>query len=145
MTDFSAQLDAAYKKKVEGLLQAVVVKTALDVDRDLVLETPVGNPALWKSPAPAGYVGGHARANWLASLNNPRTSEAAGTDRQAGDSVQSITSQFNVKDTIYISNNVPYIQRLNDGWSTQAPIGFIDAIISRHKARASRAAKGLVK
>lgn len=29
--------------------------------------------------------------------------------------------------TIYIANNAPYIQRLNDGYSAQAPAGFIEA------------------
>lgn len=27
---------------------------------------------------------------------------------------------------LYISNNLPYIQRLNEGWSDQAPAGFVE-------------------
>lgn len=31
-----------------------------------------------------------------------------------------------------ITNDVPYIARLNDGHSKQAPAGFIDAIVDKH-------------
>lgn len=31
---------------------------------------------------------------------------------------------------LYISNNLPYIQRLNQGWSNQAPAGFVEAGIN---------------
>lgn len=39
-----------------------------------VLATPVGNPALWQSPAPPDYRPGNARANWflqVGSLGQP--------------------------------------------------------------------------
>lgn len=32
---------------------------------------------------------------------------------------------------IYVVNDVPYIGRLNDGWSTQAPAGFIQIAVAR--------------
>ena len=31
-----------------------------------------------------------------------------------------------------ITNNLPYITRLNDGSSKQSPAGFIDAIVDKH-------------
>lgn len=34
--------------------------------------------------------------------------------------------------TLYISNGTPYIEKLNDGYSKQAPPLFIDAIIRRY-------------
>lgn len=37
-----------------------------------------------------------------------------------------------VGDEQHIQNSVPYINRLNDGHSKQAPAGFIDAIVDRH-------------
>ncbi len=32
---------------------------------------------------------------------------------------------------LFLSNNVPYISRLNDGSSGQAPAGFVQAAIAR--------------
>lgn len=37
-----------------------------------------------------------------------------------------------IGDEQHVQNSVPYIGRLNDGHSTQAPAGFIDAIVDRH-------------
>lgn len=41
--------------------------------------------------------------------------------------------------TIYVVNNVPYIDRLNSGWSQQAPAGFVDSAL----AEADMAIKGV--
>lgn len=131
------ELDAAYKKKVLGVLEAAVKKTALSVDRELVLETPVGNPDLWQSPAPPGYSGGRARANWFASINIPRSDTTESTDRDSSNTVQAVLGEYNLGDTIFITNNLPYIQRLNDGWSTQAPAGFVDDVVSRNRRKAA--------
>ena len=143
-SNHSAELDAVYDEKVIGLLDKVVKKTALTVDRELVLETPVGNPSLWQSAPPAGYVGGRARSNWLASINSPRTDAGAQTTRKGSDTVRSKMGSFKIAtDTIFITNNVPYIERLNNGWSTQAPIGFIAAIVARNRRKAAQV-KGIV-
>jgi len=32
---------------------------------------------------------------------------------------------------IFITNNLPYAKRLNEGWSTQAPANFVQAAIRR--------------
>ncbi len=143
-SNHTIELEKAYQTKVIGLLTTVVKKTGLSVDRDLVLETPVGDPNLWKNPAPAGYVGGRARSNWLASLNVPRTDVGAQTTRKSTDSVQSKMTSFKVAtDTIFITNNVPYIEELNNGHSTQAPTGFIDAIVQRNRNKANQV-KGII-
>ena len=140
----TAELKAVYDKKVLGLLTTVVKKTALSVDRELVLETPVGNPDLWQSAPPAGYSGGRARSNWLASINSPRTDAGAQTTRKGSDTVRSKMGSFKIAtDTIFITNNVPYIQALEDGHSTQAASGFITAIVARNRRKAAQV-KGIV-
>lgn len=35
-----------------------------------------------------------------------------------------LLTSFKIGDTIHIFNNVPYIKRLDEGWSTQRPSGF---------------------
>lgn len=137
------ELNEAYKKKVLKALETVVKRTALSVDRNLVLKTPVGNPDLWQNPnaAPDGYTGGRARANWIASLNAPKIVERDATTRQSNDEAESIMNSFNLGDTIYLANNVPYIRRLNEGWSKQAPTGFIDDIVAEGRREAKQIAR----
>lgn len=110
------QLDRAYKKKVIESLEKSVRACALTVDARLAQLTPVDT--------------GRARSNWLPSLNSPdvRIVEP-GQKPDAGP----ILNSYNIGDTIYMTNNVPYIQRLNDGWSKQSPAGFVEDAIEAGK------------
>lgn len=114
--DFQAQLDAAYKTKVIGTLEKTVRAIALIVDETLVNTTPVKS--------------GRARSNWNPSLNTPD-----GTIREPGQkpSIDPINAAYRITDTILISNNLPYIKKLNSGSSKQAPAGFVDAALARGK------------
>lgn len=87
---------------------------------------------------------GWARSNWVPSIGSPK--ELDGTPpaedqaraavgqrdaaREAG-IAQIVTGYRLSLGRIYITNNVPYIQRLNDGSSKQAPAGFVQAAILR--------------
>ena len=104
-------------------------KIALDLLADIVFRTPVGNPDLWKVPiAPPGYVGGRARGNWQVGLNETNEEEFDDEDPSGGSTIadgsQTILSAmpFGV---IWLFNNVPYIGRLENGWSSQAPNGMV--------------------
>lgn len=33
---------------------------------------------------------------------------------------------------IVIENDLPYVERLNEGWSSQAPAGYVDAILQKN-------------
>ena len=119
MVSFKSQLDTAYKKKVIGGLDKTTRAVALFVDSELVNETPVDK--------------GRARANWLPSLNDPDTRQIEGP---AGNKppIGPVLDGFRVlEDRILLTNNLPYIRRLNDGWSDQAPAGFIDNVLARAK------------
>lgn len=54
------------------------------------------------------------------------------TRNQAGAvwSASAIVGKRQPEQSLYISNNLPYIKRLNEGWSKQAPAGFIQAGIT---------------
>lgn len=94
--------------------------------------TPVGNPSLWKNPAPKGYVGGFHRASWDAAIGslpqgavvdkgNP-TPGIAAADAQ----VTGVVASLEPGQTLYATNNGPGIRRLEfTGWSSQAPDGFV--------------------
>jgi len=77
---------------------------------------------------------GQARYNWNVAFNAPDYStDMTGfrtymrrTDWALKMSASVMTlARANERDVIYISNALPYIQRLNEGWSSQAPAGYV--------------------
>jgi len=128
---FSGDIEK-FVKHAKGNGDALVRQTVLDIGTRLVERTPVGNPTgggvggvpPWKSKPPPGYVGGHARANWQHSVGAPIFSEVPGTDKTGGPTIEKIMNSIPKKaggKTHYITNSVPYIERLEDGHSHQAP------------------------
>lgn len=121
-------------------LDRLLRKTALVVDQTVVMETPVDT--------------GRARSNWLVSVDFPITEEidaylpgengstesqnTAEALRQGREAVREAVATS----TIHITNNLPYIARLNDGWSWQAPAGYVDEAIAAGVASV-RQAEGL--
>jgi hypothetical protein len=102
-------------------LQKLIV---FDLFRRLVLKSPVGNPDLWAPqslPPPPGYVGGRFRANWQISIAAPATGEIESTAEPGPPVLGEVP--FGV--TVWITNNVPYAERLETGWSRQAPQGIV--------------------
>lgn len=111
------------------------VKTALTIVGDLVYHTPVDTS--------------QALSNWDvtigAPMDDPHGPYVAG--KHGSTQQQSAAQALNVaKETlknkkpgevIYIANNLPYIRRLNDGYSEQVPAGFIErAILLGRKTKA---------
>jgi hypothetical protein len=107
---------------------------------NVITRTPVGNDIHWKSKAPAGYTGGQLRGNWQASIDSIKTNEL---DReQKGDS-GSATSElsgtiksFTLDNTLYFSNNLPYAERINNGWSVQPGVGvkWVDKEVAKYNS-----------
>ncbi len=129
-----------FDEQVRSDAAKTIRQIAFAVDRELVRRTPVGNPDLWKanrgkSRSDPGYVGrnytgGRARANWLASLETPTDEVVEKPDPSGASSLarmSQVTSQFRLGQKIFISNSLPYIQRLDEGWSSQAPTGMVAA------------------
>lgn len=134
------QIKAAYANKVEKSLEKAVRTVSLQAYTNIVINTPVGNPELWQSEAPPGYVGGRARANWNIDINTVDLSVTDSTAEPETAKALNVTAKYKLGATIYISNNLPYIQRLNEGWSSQAPANFVDKGIML----ASRQAKQII-
>lgn len=129
-------------RQVEVGSDALVKKVALAVDQVLVLGTPVNT--------------GRARSNWIAQAGGPATSEigpySPGVGLGIGEGANAaaalnqgrsaIASRQPGQD-IYISNNVDYIEDLNNGSSAQAPAGFVEQAVDtgRRVARRGRVLK----
>lgn len=100
----------------------------------IIKGTPVGNPDLWVYKHPTrgyidyvgyfgkpDYVGGRARSNWFLSQLTPSTKTTEATKR-----TKTPVLPKNVLDKkIYFTNNLPYINRLEYGYSQQAPNGWV--------------------
>jgi hypothetical protein len=105
-----------FKINTERKLELVARKVALELFRRVILKTPVDK--------------GRARANWQASLGSPATGtvDAADKTKSGGPTFRTVvaaSSGFEVGDTIYLANNLPYIRRLEEGYSQQAPAGMV--------------------
>lgn len=105
-----------------------ISRLALDIAEILIDVTPVDT--------------GWARANWVPSIGTP-VENPVGDDQNVSTSAQErgIAEIFAYAATgegqpIFISNNVPYIQALNDGHSQKAPAGFVDLAVSTGLAKA---------
>ena len=96
--------------------------------------SPVGNPTLWNRPssAPAGYVGGHFRRNWQVGNVADPTNEVAGVDASGQATLAAGTAIIRgyKRGRMFVVNNVPYANRIDEGHSTQAPAGISDAAVA---------------
>jgi hypothetical protein len=116
----------AVVRALEAVTSNVVKKITLDVTANLVETTPVDT--------------GWARANWIPAISQPyrstegspeSVSRAAQTTGQAR-----VATSYDIRQgSVFVSNNVPYIVRLNEGSSSQAPSGFIEAAITKAVTR----------
>lgn len=136
---FKLELDEFVEEEVKGGALELQRDVMLDLLRLLITNTPVGNRRQWKlnierkqrglpGLLPRGYVGGHAKKNWQVTINRPPTNEIEGEDRSGRSALTAGTRTIrNIKEPVlaYISNRVPYIQRLEEGWSKQKPRGFV--------------------
>jgi len=82
---------------------------------------------------------GQAKANWLMSINEPETriNENTSTFNASGsysiDLARTVTESYpsDSLPVLWIVNNLPYIQRLNEGWSAQAGSKYVETAIAQ--------------
>lgn len=85
---------------------------------------------------------GRAKAGWRASRNQPSRSFALRTDyEQTLQQGLTVIKRALPRDTVYLSNNVPYITELDRGSSLQAPTGIVDNGIALGQQLAGPGAK----
>jgi len=116
--EFNRRMARLAASAAEGA-DRVVRKAALAADQAVVMATPVDT--------------GRARANWIAALD-AASSEVKGEPSNPGSGANSALTQGRAtiagydgdeNSEIHLTNNLPYIGRLNDGSSRQAPRQFV--------------------
>lgn len=125
----SFERDLSILADIEDEITNTGRKLGINIDRRVVQETPRDT--------------GSAKASWLVSVNQPdntivdKDGEDVGTaELQAIQAGAAKAKLFTSGDTMFIQNNQPYINRLNEGWSKNAASGYIDAIINEEVRRA---------
>ena len=126
------------------LTERVVIKITLDVTANLTETTPVDT--------------GWARANWVPAVGQRNRGSALRADTQLAREVRAsfvpaavagqAAGQAQVagykleRGRVFVSTNVPYILRLNDGYSQQAPRGFVQNAVRKAVTQDIRGFRG---
>lgn len=122
---------AFLQKKLEIKQRANLakVKLAQTIAFNLIMATPIDTSK--------------ALSNWIASLNNPKSkvikAHFVGIDGSTHDQsslmayliANEIVQRAKIGQSIYITNSVDYIDLLNQGYSNQAPVRFIEKAVNK--------------
>ena len=106
---------------VKGNSEKTVRRAALAADQTIVTLTPVDL--------------GRAKANWIVTVGKPNTGTvespgAGAAESQALAQGRGVIAGYKLgAGGIFITNNLPYIKRLNDGYSRKRPEGMLDGAI----------------
>lgn len=122
--DFSPSGIKQYLKKLEEDAAKVNRENAISAFQIVSIKTPV-------------YTG-NARWNWWCSVGSPsgKSEEHKGLSI---DTSRALTFEgVTINDVLYVSNSTPYIKRLNEGWSRQAPARFVEMAVEEIKNRRRR-------
>lgn len=98
-------------------------KVALELFGRVILKTPVDT--------------GRARANWQVTIGTTANGTVEIDDKSGGATMSAATAAsagFNAGDTIYLTNNLPYILKLEEGSSQQAPAGMVALTVQEFAA-----------
>jgi len=77
---------------------------------------------------------GRFRGNWQPAIGDVPTGTVEAVDPQGTvviAKVQGVVAGMEPGDVIYMANNLPYAQRLEDGYSQQAPAGMVKLTVQR--------------
>lgn len=118
---------AKYAKLVNASLDQTGRAIVLELFSSVIKDTPVKS--------------GRAKGNWQTSLSAPKTGQLARTgDAVAINEVAAESAKFGMGKVIYLSNNLPYIYRLEFlGWSKQSPDGMVRKNVARIQANVRKA------
>jgi hypothetical protein len=111
---FRLDLMDALETEVEEVVLQVTQKIALEALSKVVMRSPVDT--------------GRFRANWNVSFGAPNLAISEKKDKPGTETIargQSLIDSLDRLNQVWISNNLPYANRLENGWSRQAPAGMV--------------------
>jgi hypothetical protein len=140
-------IGGTFSKEITAFVRATTLradlvfnKVVLDTYGQLVQESPVDTGrfrAAWRVSVTRGPVGRVDR-----SVPPPRNRRRGRRGPTGGDPINrteqgralSGIKRVRLGDMVHITNSLPYARRLEDGWSKQAPKGWVRRIFNRMKA-----------
>jgi hypothetical protein len=119
---------AKFAEKVGKSVPDTIRAIALDVFESIIDDTPVDK--------------GTARGNWQTSIGSPKSAVIARTGAGGAISeLKSVLPNFGDDNTIYLTNNLPYINRLEYGYSLQTPEGMVRKNVARIESIVAKEAR----
>jgi len=124
MGKFTTDLETFQRNAIDKCDQ-VTRMVALEVFRRIIMRTPVDT--------------GRARGNWICTIAVPAEmtegiAAVNDTDPSGRATIQAMSDEvlgWNPREiAVYLTNNLPYIERLEDGYSQQAPAGMVSVTIA---------------
>ena len=119
MSSFADQLRAFETKTLDKMNRAAR-KITLDAFSEVIQMSPVDT--------------GRFRGNWQPAIGSAPSGTIEATDPSGNmviAKVSGVVAGMQAGDVIYMANNLPYAQRLEDGWSQQAPAGMVRLTVQR--------------
>lgn len=104
----------AFSKKVKKSVIEARRETLTALTTEIVNHTPVDT--------------GRARAHWHASIGAPDESISEAVDPSGGATIRraaEVIKRLEIGERLFITNPLPYIHRLENGYSQQAPAGMV--------------------
>lgn len=123
LRSFQLQLDRAYERKVDQRVHAATRWVALEALRRVVMKSPVAE--------------GRFKGNWQAALSVRPDGVLDVVDPNGAATIAEGSrniSQLRPYEVVFLSNNVPYARRLEEGHSQQAPQGVVAVTVAELKA-----------
>lgn len=111
MSRFGTKLRAAHDRNMDKIDQ-ISKKIMIDLDNKVVVRTPVDT--------------GRARGNWIPSVGAATFTVTEVNDKSGQLSISASISAHMAAGKLapmFLTNNLPYIQKLENGHSQQAPMG----------------------
>lgn len=105
------RMNEAYKIQIKKAMKVGIIEAL----RQVTISTPVDT--------------GRARWGWYLSVKAPSPEtppEGKYGAPKINERMQAINENFTISDTLYLTNNVPYVPKLNNGSSKQAPARFVE-------------------
>lgn len=105
------RMNEAYKIQIKKAMKIGIIEAL----RQVTISTPVDT--------------GRARWSWFLSVKVPSPElppEGKYRVPQTTERIKALEQNFTVSDTLYLTNNVPYVPDLNEGSSKQAPARFVE-------------------
>jgi hypothetical protein len=128
VTAFNREIAEFADTLTPAAARTLIRKIGGKVLRGVVFKTPVDT--------------GRARGNWIVSHGEPAQGETGLVDRGSGTDRRATIGEGDLElrktevgTTVWISNNVPYIRKLEHGHSGQAPEGMVAVTLAEIEAQ----------